>query len=273
MSTQRPQSGFTDVDHTDAPANYVQLMDFQHGTAFVQMYKQRARRLLDIQPGQRILDAGCGTGEDARELARLTGPDGYVTGVDLSQTMLDEAERRSQGQSLPISFRQGDIHQLLFDDDTFARCYADKTFQHLPDPKQALSELIRVTRPGGRLVIVDPDHDTHVLDTPYPDVTRRFFRFRSSGIRQPDIAHRQYGMFREAGLTDIVVEPLTWIATDYESIRPLSHFIEGMRLAEQHGTVTSEEASHWIAALQDSINAGRFFHAVTYFITAGRKPT
>lgn len=273
MSNQRTQSGFTDVDHTDAPANYIQLMDFQHGTAFVQMYKQHARRLLDVQPGQRILDAGCGTGEDARELARLAGPDGHVTGVDISQTMRDEAEQRSQGQSLPISFRQDDIHQLPFDDGAFDRCYADKTFQHLPDPKRALSELVRVTRPGGRLVIIDPDHDTHVLDTPYPDVTRRFFRFRSSGIRQPDIAHRQYAMFREAGLIDIVVEPLTWTATDYESIRPLSHFIEGMRLAEQHDVVTAEEASQWINALQYAINAGRFFHAVTYFITAGRKST
>ena len=186
--------------------------------------------------------------------------------------MLEEARRRSAGQSLPVSFHQGDLYHLPFEDGAFDRCYADKTFQHLLNPQQALSELIRVTRPGGRLVIADPDHETHVLDSLYPEVTRRFFRFRSGGIHQPDIAHRLYGMFREAGLFDIVVEPLTWVATDYESIRPLSHFIEGMRLAEQHGVVTTEEVAQWIASLEDVIASGRFFHAVTYFITAGRKP-
>ncbi|GCE07460.1 methyltransferase domain-containing protein [Dictyobacter aurantiacus] len=271
MDEQRPQSEFTNVDRAEAPQEYVRCMDFQHEAPFVKAYKQRARQLLEITPGQRILDAGCGTGEDTRALARLTGPGGQVTGLDFSQTMLDNAKLRTGELSLPINFMQGDLHQLPFADNTFDRCYSDKTFQHLPQPELALSELIRVIRPGGRLVIVDPDHETHVLDTPYPEVTRRFFHFRSSGIRQPDIAHRQYALFQQHGLRDIVVEPLTWITTDYQTIQPLARFIEGMRLARQHEVVSEEEASKWITYMEESMRTGRFFHAMTYFITAGHK--
>jgi ubiquinone/menaquinone biosynthesis C-methylase UbiE len=203
MDTQHPRSEFTDVDQSNTPQGYVQCMDFQHSTVFVQMYKQPTRSLLDLQPGLRVLDAGSGTGEDAREIAKLVSPTGQVIGLDFSQTMLDVAQQRTQGMNLPVSFCQGDIHKLPFADNTFDRCYADKTFQHLPYPKQALSELIRVLKPRGRLVVVDPDHDTHVLDTPYPDVTGRFFRFRSDGTQQPGIAHQQYALFREGVIQEM----------------------------------------------------------------------
>ena len=236
MSTQRPRSEFTAVDQAGMPHAYVDCMDFQHHAAFVQQYKTRARDLLDLQPGQHVLDAGAGTGEDARALATYVGSTGQVVGLDLSQTMLEVAKQRSQGLDLPLRFCQADLHHLPFADATFDRCYADKTFQHLLHPRQALSELVRVLKPGGRLVVVDPDHETHVLDSPYPEVTRRFFRFRSDGLRQPGIAHQQYALFQEAGLRAVTVEPLTWVTTDYETIRPVSSFVEGMRLAQGPGS-------------------------------------
>jgi ubiquinone/menaquinone biosynthesis C-methylase UbiE len=272
MNTQRPRSEFTAVDQASMPQAYVDCMDFQHHAAFVQQYKARARSLLDLQPGLHVLDAGTGTGEDARAIATCVGPTGQVIGLDVSQTMLEVAKQRSQGLDLPLRFCQADLHHLPFVDATFDRCYADKTFQHLLSPRQALTELVRVLKPGGRLVVVDPDHDTHVLDSPYPEVTRRFLRFRSDGLRQPGIAHQQYELFQEAGLHAVTVEPLTWVTTDYETIRPMSSFIEGMRLAQDQGVVTAEEAERWITALEDAMRTGRFFHAVTYFLTAGSKP-
>lgn len=272
MSEQLPKSGFTNVDKATVPEEYIQLLDAQQRMAFVQLYKQRARTWLDLQPGQHVLDAGAGTGEDAQAIAVLVAPTGQVVGMDLSQAMVDVAQRRSQGTNLPLHFVQGDIHALPFADNTFDRCYADKTFQHLPDPKRALEELIRVTKPGGLLVTVDPDHETQVLDSPYPTITRRFLRFRNDGMRQPGIAHRMYASFKEAGLTDVQVEPLTRVTTDYETIRPVAHFIEGMRSAQQHGVVTEEEAALWIAALEEAMQTGRFFHTMTSFITRGQKP-
>ena len=122
-------------------------------------------------------------------------------------------------------------------------------------------------------MIVDPDHETNVLDTPYSDVTRRFFRFRNDGMRQPGIAHQLYGLFKEYGLKDVRVEPLTWVATDYETIRPVAHYIEGMHAAQQFGVVSAEEAERWIAYVEDAIRNDRFFRAMTYFITIGYKPT
>ena len=122
------------------------------------------------------------------------------------------------------------------------------------------------------LYVVDGDHETQVLDTSYPGVTRRFFRFRNDGLRQPDIAHHMYGLFKEVGISDVRIEPLTRITTDYREMEPVAHFIEGMEHAQSHGVVTAEEAEQWIAFLQEAVRTERFFHAITWFITVGRKP-
>ncbi len=274
MSRQHPRAEFTDVDRAGDPQWYVRCLDFQHTTPFNRRYKERAFALLDLAPGQRVLDIGCGLGADVLALADAVAPGGEVVGLDASRTMIDEARARARARASgpPVSFVQGDAHRLDLPDGSFDRCRADKTFQHLPDPRRALAEMIRVTQPGGRILIVEPDHESRIFDSPYPAVSRRFFDWRNATLRQPGIAHRLYAMFKEFGLGDIAVEPLTQVTTDYEEIRPVAQLEGGIRLAQQYGAVTEQEADGWIAALDEAVRAGRFFHAMTYFVTTGRKP-
>ena len=84
--------------------------------------------------------------------------------------MVDEARRRG----LPTA-TVGDATSLPFPDDFFDGCWADRTFQHLADPHKALAELARVTRSGGRIVVVDPDYDTQVVDVADQALARRSF--------------------------------------------------------------------------------------------------
>ncbi len=272
MSQQAPRAGFTDVDREADPRFYVRCLDAQHASAFKQRYKRRTFDLLDLRPGQRVLDVGCGTGQDALALAAAVGPGGRVVGLDFSRTMIDEARGRSRGKALPVAFVRGDVHHLAFADDAFDCCRADRTFQHLPEPRRALAEMVRVTAPGGIVLIVEPDHESRLFDSPYPDVSRRFFAFRNSSLRQPGVAHQLYALFKEFGLTEVAVEPLTEIATAYASIAHVAQFEGGMRIAQRYGVVTEEEADAWLAHLAEADRTGRFFHAFTYFITTGRKP-
>lgn len=272
MSQQRRESTFSDVDAAETPHSFVQSLDSQNATAFKQALAQRTFELLDLRSGLRVLDAGCGVGQDAARMVELVAPGGEVTGLDYSAVMVDEARRRHERLDLPLTFMQGDICALPFDGCWFDRSRAAGTFQHLADPRRALDELARVLAPGGLVLIVDGDHETLVIDSPYPDVTRRFLAWRSDTLASGGVAHQLFAWYRELGLEDVRVEPMTRISTDYETLNSVMHFDGGMRIAQSEGVVTQDEADHWIAALEEAGRAGRFFCALTYFITVGRKP-
>ncbi|SRR5437016_3759573 len=113
MNNQHPKSEFTDVDQAGTPQNYVECLDSQHNIDFILLYKQRVRMVLDIHPGQQILEVGAGTGQDTQEVAKVVGPSGQVVGLDFSQMMVDVAQQRSQGMNLPVRFVQGERKSKL----------------------------------------------------------------------------------------------------------------------------------------------------------------
>ncbi|MDH7796516.1 MULTISPECIES: class I SAM-dependent methyltransferase [unclassified Beijerinckia] len=108
-----------------------------------------AREFASFAPpagGGPLLDAGCGTGSLALELARRF-PDRAVHGVDVAQPYVDYANARAS-EGRPI-FAKASATDLPFSDATFAASYAQLVINFIPQPQQALSEMIRVTKPGG----------------------------------------------------------------------------------------------------------------------------
>jgi demethylmenaquinone methyltransferase / 2-methoxy-6-polyprenyl-1,4-benzoquinol methylase len=101
-----------------------------------------------VRPGERVLDACCGTGDLALE-ARAEG--GEVTGLDFSEPMLERARRKSA----EIQWVQGDLLELPFEDESFDAVTVGFGVRHAEDLDAALRELRRVLRPGGRLAVLD----------------------------------------------------------------------------------------------------------------------
>src|SRR5215203_5447502 len=104
MVTSHPRGAFTDIDRSADPGGFVRVLDALTALDFIRAYKRRIFELLDLQPGERVLDLGCGTGEDVQELARLVEPSGSVVGVDRSETVIAEARGRVRGTPLPVAF-------------------------------------------------------------------------------------------------------------------------------------------------------------------------
>lgn len=266
-------SSFADVDSSADPQLFVHCLEEQYAkNSLLRLNKARTLELADIQSGHFVLDAGCGTGKDAVQMAALVGA-GHVFGVDFSKEMIATAIANAATSDLPVTFQQGDIYQLDFEDNFFDRCRTDKTFQHLYDPRAALEELIRVTKPGGKIIIAGPDHDSLIIDTPFVDVNHRFMRFRSDQMAQGSIAHQLYNMFKELGLESVAIEPLTRAYTNYEEKKVSSPYLEEIWMAQEAGVVTKDEAENWAAYLREAIENDRFICLQTYVITTGFKIT
>ena len=130
--------------------------DTYHGHGIHSQEERRAwtellRTNLTAASGQ-VLEVGCGTGEISFLLAELGH---QVTGLDLSPLMIERARRKSADAGLGPDFRTGDAESLSFDDGAFDVVISRHLVWTLPHPAEAVTEWARVTRPGGRVIIID----------------------------------------------------------------------------------------------------------------------
>jgi SAM-dependent methyltransferase len=126
-------------------------------TGLVTGHEALAGRLIrpgafDVRGCKRILDAGCGNGRYSKFLLRWADADAFIAGFDLSQRMLIRARRRRQASR--INHVAADLTKIPFASGFFDAVVCGYVLEHLPDPRIGLSELARVLRPGGKLLLL-----------------------------------------------------------------------------------------------------------------------
>ncbi|HNV59202.1 MAG TPA: class I SAM-dependent methyltransferase [Rhodoferax sp.] len=110
--------------------------------------------LAALVPGERVLDVACGTGLVTFKSASAVGASGHVLGVDLSGLMVDAAQKRASTRGLSnVSFQRMDAEALEIPDASFDVALCALGLMYMPDPGQAVGEMRRILRPGGRVVI------------------------------------------------------------------------------------------------------------------------
>jgi ubiquinone/menaquinone biosynthesis C-methylase UbiE len=247
-------SGFRDVDaHAQGQDFGAYLERVAHIMA---IEKVASHDLLEPSPGQRLLDVGCGCGEDVRALARRVAPTGRAVGVDLSETLIAKAR---EGVVEPgVELRVADAHRLPFPDASFDAARVERTLQHVEDPARVLAEMARVVRPGGILVASEPDWGTLAVDAPDRESTREIVHnLCDHHIRNGWIGRQLAGQFARLGLTTIEVRPVTLVLQSF----PVAVDILGLAEA---GTRC------WLEQLHERDRHGVFLASLTGFTVKGQ---
>lgn len=120
-------------------------------------WRETTIALARIEPGDAVLDVGCGTGELTLAASARTGPGGQTSGIDASPEMIAEAQRNAVRASASIDYQVAAVEHLPFPDATFNVILSSLMMHHLPDDlkDRALSEIRRALKPGGYLLVVD----------------------------------------------------------------------------------------------------------------------
>jgi len=233
--------------------------------------KQRIRSLLELAPGQRVLDVGCGPGLDAVVVADCVGPSGRVAGIDYDTGMIREANG-ARGRAARVWYQVADAAAIPYRADTFDRCYCERVLQHTCDPSSVLAEMARVTKPGGLVVVADTDWATLSIDAPEAAVERSLVRFVGETIRSGFVGRQLRRLMTSAGLTDVTVElsPIAW--TDYELFRATSLSLLDMgRRAVRAGVISDAALDRFDTGLADAGSRGVFFASAAVVVARGRK--
>ncbi len=237
--------------------------------------KKESYSLMHIQPGQKVLDVGCGPGIDTVALARLVGPQGSVVGVDSDKSMIAEADRSAgkEGVDAWVSHKQGNSDALPYKSDTFDSCRSERLFQHLQKPEQTLAEMGRVTKTGGWIVDIDPDWGTLSIDTTEVAVERRLVRFKAEHSLQNGYIGRQlYRLFKQQNFVGIQIETLPFYTTNYAIARYICHLDTVEQGAIDADVITNQELQLWHTNLKEADEKGVFFASLNLVMIVGRQP-
>jgi demethylmenaquinone methyltransferase/2-methoxy-6-polyprenyl-1,4-benzoquinol methylase len=118
-------------------------------------WRVRAADRAEVGPGDSVLDVCCGTGDLAFELAGRVSPGGHVVGCDFSEPMLDLAREKGEDRGAPVRFEWADALELPYDEGRFDAVTVGFGVRNFADRDRGLSEMARVLKPGGRLVILE----------------------------------------------------------------------------------------------------------------------
>lgn len=231
-------------------------------------YKRQVLDLLDLHPGQTVLDIGCGPGTDLAAMATAVAPAGQVIGVDRDPVMIAEARARLAGQP-SVEIRSGDVHALPLDDGSVDRARTDRVLQHVADPAQVLAEFRRVARPGGRIVMAEPDWEGLLIDSPQPAMSRALVRFLVAEIiRNATIGRSLARMCGEAGLVVRSVVTAAPVFRDFTTADHLFGLRRNVARAVDAGCLEPEDAEGWI----DDLSSQPFLASALLFLVVAEIP-
>jgi ubiquinone/menaquinone biosynthesis C-methylase UbiE len=264
-------SGFQSVDRASDFALFSSCLTLIDSLPFFAECKRQSYELLGAVPGRRILEVGCGLGDDAASLAKFVAPGGSVVAIDGSQTMIETARER-HGDVAGLSFDVADAAHLPFDDASFDACRIDRVLQHIADPASAILEMVRVIRPGGVLVAYDNDWETLTVDSTDRVMTRSVVNAFCDRFPAGWIGRRLVPLFLQAGLGDLVIYPKTLVLRELDVADRIYSFLSTADQLAENGVISRNDAKRWSDELRTADAEGRFFTSYTGFLVSGTRP-
>ena len=228
----------------------------------------------DLQVGQRVLDVGSGPGWHVRAASRIVGPTGRAVGVDLSETMLAEARQLAAERGVDVDFVQGSAYTLPFEPNSFDCCFSVDMTVILDDPARAVREMVRVTRPGGHICLLEYHGDGVFIGPAGNPVTRRLLDFVREHELAPSSGFEMVSILKTLGATDVQVRGVLDHGDDqtFNFAWARAYCLEEwLADAVTAGVLTAEEARQWLADQEAHASAGRFVLGLPLFLIKATK--
>ena len=238
--------------------------------------KQQSYERLRAKPGLNFLDVGCGAGIDTCALATYVQSNGTIAGVDADLQMVQQANARikQRGRHSSPFHIHARASALPFSNGAFDGTRSERLFMHLSDGLSVLSEMSRVTKPQGWIVVAETDWNSLSMATSEPTIFHMLSQLRVQGFLTNGYSAQQlYGQFSIMKLQSILIDIIPIFTTDIGLFRFLTKMDELEELAIQQRVLTAEEAAAWYAD-QNVFKQGQpFWGSVNVLLISGQAPS
>jgi ubiquinone/menaquinone biosynthesis C-methylase UbiE len=258
---------------TEVEASTAAWLEEQAGMPFIRDVARRTFELLDLRPGESVLEVGCGTGVMLPSLVQAVEPEGSVTGLDHSAAFLARADRRLSDAGLDARVRlvRGDALALPFEDASFDATHEERVLMHLADPDGAIREMVRVTRSGGRVACAEVFAAGADIDHPDRELADLLGQALVEQFRNPLMGIELRRRLLQAGLENVT----TVAVADVEVRMHPDEIDEFRRHAEEfaaRGDVDRARAQAAIEHLVWANEAGVYTGLALIFVAVGTVP-
>jgi ubiquinone/menaquinone biosynthesis C-methylase UbiE len=247
-------------------------IDRTYATADVVAQRAAVLALLDLQPGERVVDIGSGPGYLLASMADAVGPGGAVHGVDPSPPMNALARART-GDRFWVHVTEGDALALPLPDRTVDVAVSTQVYEYVADIPAALAELRRVLRPGGRVLLLDTDWDSIVWHVADRARHARVMVAWEEHLVHPRLPRTLAALVRRAGFTvtgqhvvPVFNAELREDSYSANTMDLIAAFVPG-----RHG-LTADDARGWLADLRARAAEGEYFFNMNRFVVLAELP-
>ncbi|MDP1795151.1 MAG: methyltransferase domain-containing protein [Acidimicrobiales bacterium] len=231
-----------------------------------------ARAALAAEPGDRVLDIGCGPGYYVTELVSEVGPNGSVVGLDSSGDMLAIARHRAAGVS-NAEFVEGVATELPGHDDEFDRIISVQVLEYVEDTATALAEIFRALKPYGRVVVWDSDWESVAWYSRDPERMTAVVHAWHDHLVHRALPRTLASSLRAAGFVDVRLDAHAFASTDLAPdgfVGALFPLVDAF--VSRHPSVAGEVAQAWKAEQRELSDCGEFYFALTQCCFTATKP-
>ncbi|TDO41158.1 methyltransferase domain-containing protein [Paractinoplanes brasiliensis] len=219
-------------------------------------------------PGWRVLDAGSGAGDVARWIAGEVGPDGEVVALDYSAATIAAAIERHDGSN--VRYTTGDVSAIDLPADSVDGVWCERVLQHVDDADLAIAELVRVTRPGGRICLIDTDWSSLAFDGVPPRLARTVVADMHGRLtpRQVDMGRTLRRRLVGKGLRDVSATPVTCLFADPASAAVVLPMVNP-RVPEEAWMTAPGVRGKWFSHVEEAGARGDFLAVLTIWAVTG----
>ena len=223
---------------------------------------------LELQPGSRVLDYGCGPGFVTEGMAGIVGFAGRAYGVDLNARFVANASNRNSSSN-NLSFRRVDGNRIPLDDATVDRLLCKNVLEYVPDVQTTLAEFRRVLEPGGRLLLIDSDWGFVAVEPWGRERTKRFFDAAAPAFKEPEIGRKLRAHLLDAGFDGVQVRVQAGVDTDGGSLLVLRNMAG---YGSAHDPISRDEIDSMLAEADVAIDGDRYLFCLPQFLVTGVRP-